>query len=422
MPHPSTLTIDLDAIARNHAVLRRVLGQSVGLCAVLKADAYGLGAQRLARKLAGLGLNMIAVYHPHEARDLLKANTGVPILILSPAAPIRRDDPLFIALSRGRVHLTVHDHDSLTNAASTADTLGTTVPVHIEIDTGIGRAGVRLDHAREIIERALAHPRLALAGLSTHFTTADRSAVLTREQADAFRAALPETLPPRCVLHAANSFAAFRDTGLHLNMARVGLALFGYAGEEFADPSEVEFFDAARDLEPACSWTSTLAQVKRLAPGESVGYGATWRAPDKSEQRGALVGTVPVGYADGLPLALSSDHDTGAPRARLRLLSPEGDPVEAPIVGRVSMDQTVIDLTEAERRLIAAPRAGDAVEIIAADRTAPNHLPRLARAAGTITHELLCRLSPAIERRYTASAPAVEPAPAPRRHGAVTGV
>ncbi len=170
-------------------------------------------------------------------------------------------------------------------------------------------------------------------------------------------------------------------------MVRVGLALFGYGPTEFADPEEFEFAEEAARLTPAVRWLSRIVQIKRIETGAPVGYGSTWRAP-----RPTRLGLVPVGYADGYPVALSN-------RAKVGVVTASASRAFAPVVGRVSMDQLMIDLTDLPEQ---EARIGSTVEVIGADPAAPNHLPTLAAQASMIAHELLLRLSARLPRQYLA--------------------
>jgi alanine racemase len=194
-------------------------------------------------------------------------------------------------------------------------------------------------------------------------------------------------VPQDCVIHEANTFGVFRAATYHRSMARVGLALLGYGAEEFSKPEEFAFAAEAERLRPAARWLSALVQTRTIDAGTPVGYAGTWSA-----QRSSRVGVVPVGYADGYPLALSN-------RAKMGVTLRSGVKAFVPVIGRVSMDQTMLDLTDLPE---GEAGLGSEVEVFGNDRTAPNHLPTLAHQAGTITHELLCRLSPRLARHYIA--------------------
>lgn len=397
VPQPSSrIEVDLSAITHNVGVIRRVLSRgregqrSPALCAVLKADGYGLGAARIARRLAGLGVEMVAVYTTDQARALVESNVTTPILVLMPVREIERSDALYRAASRGRLHLAIHDAANLATVSEIADRQGMTLPVHVEVDTGMSRGGVSPADATVLLERIERHARLRLAGVFTHFASANLNDEQTREQSEIFSKWLESVrhlIPDDCVVHQANTFAMFRSSVLHRDMVRVGLAVLGFAGEEFADDGAFELREDAERLRPCVRWLSSVVHVKTIEAGTPVGYAGTWRAPRRTR-----IALVPVGYADGYPLALSN-------KARVGVVLPDGRTAYAPVVGRVSMDQITIDVTELPGDFVSI---GSVVEVIGAERGTPTHLPTLAQQAGTISHELLCRLSHRLPRFYTA--------------------
>lgn len=391
----SRLEIDLAAIEHNVATVRRAcsasLGRDIGVCSVLKADAYGLGAARIAKRLEIAAVEMIAVFTPDQARALVEAAIRTPLLVLMPVRSFLRTDPLYRAVVEGRLHFSVHDDEQVSSLIKHADRFGVVLPMHIEVNTGMNRGGAKPDEAARLAARIAAHPRLVLAGAYTHFSSAESDDELTREQAAMFAAWLEKTAALRkgvCPSHQAATFATFRSADLHGDMVRVGAALLGYCAEEIADPENCELMEHARALKPAVRWVSRVAHItQRIEEGEAVGYGATWRA-----KRPTRLALAPVGYADGYPLALSN-------KGMVRVEAPGGVMMNAPVVGRVSMDQITIDVTDLPE---GAVKIDTPVELIGAERGAANHLPTLAHAAGTVFHELLCRLSPRIPRVYRA--------------------
>lgn len=398
MPTTSRIEVDLAAIEHNVRVVRsvlqrgadRALGPVPGICAVLKADAYGCGAPRVAKRLGIAGVEMLAVYTPEQARALVEANVSQPILMLMPVREMDRSDPLYRSAARDRLHFTIHDRDGLASLGSVADGFGMTIPVHLEVDTGMSRGGASPDEAAALAVRIHEHPRLRLAGVYTHLADAHSNAAFSAAQNEAFSRWLKRVegvLPADCLVHEANTFGTFRAGAAHRSMVRVGLALLGMGLEEFGAPGEFEFAAEAGKLVPAVRWISHVAHLKWIGPGATVGYGCTWRAERKSR-----IALVPVGYADGYPVALSNQ---GAVAVEL----PGGIRAFVPVVGRVSMDQITIDVTDIPDGQIAI---GSCVEVVGNDRTAPNHLPTLAKLAGTITHELLCRFSARLPRQYLA--------------------
>ncbi|MCA9293545.1 MAG: alanine racemase [Phycisphaerales bacterium] len=376
-----------------------LLGDRPKICAVLKADGYGLGAARLSRRLSASGASMIGVHTLAEARELVYAALNTPILIMMPVWSFTRRDWLYNTFSKGQVHLTVHDPQHLEAVIRIAGQLGIKVPVHVDVDTGMSRGAASTRVVTRMIKRALSDTRVRLAGVSTHFASSDQSPGMTARQAQAFRGLVERNahlLPDDCLVHAANTCATFRDARYHFNMVRVGLGLFGYARADFGNADEFSFLPEAGSLEPAVRWLSRIVHVKRVGPGMTAGYGATWRA-----KRPTRLALVPVGYSAGYPLALSNSGVVGFRASR-------GKMAYAPVVGRVSMDQVTVDVTDVPARFT---QVGAEVEVIGADAGAPNSMPNVAARAGTITHELMCGLSHRVPRVYTKDITADERGP-----------
>ncbi len=464
----SGLEIDLSAVERNLGVVRSVTGGDgakakgggsggsggAAVCAVLKQDGYGLGASRLARRLVGSGVEMIAVYTLDEARAIADALGNTPILVLMPVPGIDRMDPVYRHVTNGRIHLTLHSEDQLRQLAEMTTRIGTTLPVHVQVDTGLSRGGSMPADAHTLVQKLVATPRMKLAGLMTHFASPCCDAEFTREQARLFRdfvegikpvlkaavAAAGGTAgvgvkgpsavvaPHDLMLHAANSCAMFRARSYHGTMVRIGQALLGYALEDVPADERFEFAPAAARLEPATRWTSTVVHVGEIPAGWPVGYGSAWRAPWRSDGRKTKIALVPVGYADGYPRSLGGKpgggpgwvgftgrtwerRSGGEPDEGVKAPHPAGGEtgaeslptVYAPVVGRVSMDQITVDVTDvpdAYLRGVGRMEAGPEVELVGRERSAPNFISTLAAAGGSITHELLTRIGARVERVY----------------------
>lgn len=434
----SKLLIDLGAIDRNVGRLRAVITpddpkQHVALCAVVKQDAYGLGAARLARRLAASGVDMLAVYGLDEARALVEAPIRQPVLVLMPVSHVDRADPLYRLAVCGRLHLVLHARAQAQDLGALAGRMGLDLPVHIQVDTGLSRGGCLPDEAQGLLEFVAAAPRLRLAGVMTHFAAPAGDEEFTREQARRLRAWIERAKPtlaaaahkgagPRTPLlvHAASTVAALRSAPWHSTMIRAGQGLLGFGGEALRDEEHVEFAAAARSLEPCVRWITRIAHVQDVPAGWPVGYDRLWTAA-----RPSRIALVPVGYANGYPRSLGGVAQvrlTGALWDRARTSAPgEVAPQPGwagpttgghfvPVVGRVSMDQITLDVTGLPE---ASCKVGAEVELVGADPEAPNHLPTLAHAAGTITHELLCRVAPTVERVYVTSVGTAPQAPAP---------
>jgi alanine racemase len=240
--------------------------------------------------------------------------------------------------------------------------------VQVMIDTGMNREGVPADQVSRLLAEIDSQPGLRLAGVCTHFVCselADQS--LAHEQLEHFSLATRD-ISPAVMRHAANSGAIFNCPQSHLNMVRPGISLYGI------DPAGKPTPD--RGLRPAMKWVAPLLLVRDVKQGQSVGYGQTWVAGKDSR-----IGLVPVGYADGYLRCWSN--------SAMMLL--HGRP--AAVVGRVSMDCTMIDLSQ-----IPQARVGDEVVVLDDQPTSPAGVYALARAAGTIPYEVFCRIGPRVRR------------------------
>lgn len=442
MHEPSCVEINLSAIDHNMAAIRRLVGPDCKLCPIVKADAYGMGAARVARRLATAGADLVAVYSLPQAAELglgagahvgahlgshgggaqaasSPAALGVPVLVLMPVADIRRGDETSRMLLSGRLHLTVHDAAQLEALAVLADQYGTTIPVHLEIDSGLSRGGVRPDDAGRLLDRIANDRRFDLKGVFTHFANSRTDREATDAQLatfDGILAANAHALTPETDIHVASTYALFRHRRYHRSMVRFGLAWAGYGLEEL-DGGELELGDDL--LRPCVRWRSRVVQVKRIPVGTAVGYGSRW-----TSKRPSTIGLIPVGYADGFPVYrpggthpvpnpdASGDSQSianglglsGQKVAILREVT-RGSRTEivrefAPVIGAVNMDQITVDLTDLDLLTQRDGGVGLTVEIVSPDPAAPNHLPRLAARSGMIPHEMLCRIHPKIPRLY----------------------
>ena len=402
MPPTSAIRIDLAAIDANVAAIRRMVGPACRLCPIVKADAYGLGAARVARRLAPAS-SLLAVYSPEQALALAEERVGVPSLVLMPVRSIRRGDDLENLLVGGGLHLSIHDASQVETLAASARRLGVRIPVHVEIDTGLRRGGVECAEADSLLRSVIGEQALRLAGVMTHFSDSKRDPERTQAQLGAFDGVLASVeLPETCLVHVSSTHALLRHRRYHRGMVRFGLAWAGYGHEDLDVAARIE---GSADLRPAISWSSGIVHVKRIAPGDGVGYGSTWIA-----KRPTIVGLVPVGYADGFPV----ERGGGAGRVVLMPREPRDlRRIEAPVIGAVSMDQITIDLTDAIASLQPSAVRPDSmlgweVELIGTDPEAANHLPTVAARSGMLPHELLCRLGSRIPRVFVAGGSVTE--------------
>jgi alanine racemase len=240
---------------------------------------------------------------------------------------------------------------------------GEQVPVHLKVDTGMGRFGCRPDEARHLAEAITRSRNLRLAGTWTHFASADTDAVMTQRQFDLFQRVLADIGVDPGLRHACNSAGALRYPAMALDAVRIGIAMYGCEGD---------------GLQPVLRLRAPVAQVKKLQPGDTVGYGATWRAA-----RASLLATVAIGYADGV---LRSRANTGWALVRGR---------RAPLAGRVSMDAISVDVTD-----IPGVETGDLATLIGEDGGERITAEMVAGWSGSISYEVLTAIGPRVHREY----------------------
>ncbi len=365
-----TAEISASAVTSNLGCIRRLLPTRTRLCAVVKADCYGHGQDLLWRVLAP-GADCLAVATPDEALHLRQVGYEGPILMFfSPCAlqDSRELSGLLSELVARRVTLTLTCPEEIAPVAQAAKLVDQRVDVHVKIDTGMCRSGVPAQRAKDLIDRIRRTRELNLQGLYTHLATADEpDTQFVDEQIRIFRREVDQA-GQGCLLHAANSAAALELPQTHLDMVRPGLAIYGYQPRPFSPHSQ--------PLRPALRLTARLMQIKDVPAGSRCGYGLTYRF-----DRDSRIGLVPIGYGDGYLRCLSN-------QASMRVCGSQ-----VPVRGRISMDQTILDLTD-----VPEARVGDEVEIISNDPQAPHSVENLAALAGTIPYEITCLLGRRVRR------------------------
>lgn len=368
------------AMLHNAGVVRQHLSPGVKLCAMLKADAYGHGADLAADTLSNFCADdadrpppdALAVSSLDEAAALPEGS--VPVLVFRPLenAYIGRQRAKIEEAVRAGWVLTVCSTAAAEDLARIAVGVGKRANVQVMVDTGMTRSGVSVAGVDELLARVESRASLKLWGLCTHFASAENpESPFTAEQARRFADATDPTMAKiggRVVRHAANSGALFFYRQTQFDMVRPGLSLFGI------DPTGRP--NAARKLRPVMKWTAPLVGITAVAAGTTVGYGQTWSA-----RRPSTVGLLPVGYADGYPRSFSNG-------AKVLL---HGRP--AMVVGRVSMDLTTIDLTDHPDAVL-----GDEVTLLDDNPLSPVSAYELAKWANTIPYEILSRIGPRVKR------------------------
>jgi alanine racemase len=364
--------ISASAVRENLSLLRGLLRSETKICAVVKADCYGHGLKTLLDIITEQA-DWLSVATPAEALYLRGLGYEGPVLMFFPACSCAEGGELRDALRQlvaKRVTLTITAPREMPAIADAARAVGEKAEVHVKIDTGMARSGVPAERAADLVHRLRENGSIRLTGLYTHFATADEAdKSFAHSQLKRFLAAVDECggRSGLC-LHAANSAATIDLPDTHLDMVRPGIAIYGY------QPSDE--MHTRLPLRPALRLVARLMQTKELPAGARCGYGLTYNF-----ERPSRVGLVPIGYADGYLRCLSN-------AAAVRICG-----AEAPIRGRVSMDQIIVDLTS-----VPQARVGDEVEIISPDPAAPNSVENLARLAGTIPYEVTCRLGNRVRR------------------------
>ncbi len=373
-PMTTGLTADISAsaVVNNINTLRDRLGDGVKLCAVIKADCYGHGMRLLLPTLAQ-HVDHLAVATGEEALQIRRLGCELPLLVFTAisafsACPAGRR--MLAELVRKGITLTAASPQEAHDAATAAAEVNADALVHVKIDSGMGRSGVLPQGAPEVVAAIRKQARVKLMGIYTHFASSDEAdKSSTREQLAAFLAAVDASGGREgLVLHAANSGAAIDLPETHLDMVRCGIVLYG------CQPSDE--MHQRLPLQPALRLWGRLTQVKSVPAGSKCGYGLTHQF-----ERPSQVGLVPIGYADGYLRCLSN-------KAVMRVCGKY-----APVRGRVSMDQVILDLTD-----IPQARIGDMVEIMSDHPEEPHSVENLARLAETISYEIACRLGSRIHR------------------------
>lgn len=395
MHHDSTLQVDLGAIAHNVGVFSALVGPQSSVCGVVKANAYGLGLASLAPVLRDAGCGMLAVFRTEEALEVLQSAGSVPVLVLGPSRELHSVHPMAEPLRQGLVHLVVHDLGHAQALSRMAQSQGARWRVHLEVDTGLGRGGCAMEHASTLMRMIMDDESLELAGVMTHYASAGTSQAGTKKQFESFLQSLSgaHSIPSTCQWHAAATAGALQVPASHLDMIRIGLGWCGVVPGNSDLQSQLP-----EPLRPAIRWSSHIAQIKRVSAGQPVGYGGLWQP-----SRESVLAIVPVGYADGVPVHAGRRSGDAVDRAVVGITAGESSRSGesrwfAPVVGAVSMDQMMVDVTDAPE--LGRLRLGHGVELISADDHQPTSLWHMASRCGVTPHQVLTGIGPNIRRQY----------------------
>ena len=376
---PTWAEVSLGSLRQNFRTVQKHVGANVTVCAVVKADAYGHGAVECSRALEAEGARWLGVTSLDEAIPLREAGVHANILLMT--GFWRGEESEII-----RLHLTptVWEPWYIQSLDKAAATLGVALqPVHLKVDTGMGRLGVSVDQLPNVLAEIRAAKHLVLEGLSTHLASSeimDAPSVAEQERSfDSARALVREAGMEPAFVHMANTAAAISRRETWNTMVRPGVALYGYYLPFQRAGREVSGGTLRLPVKPVLTWKTRILSLRDFGPNQPLGYGATYvtKAP-------AHVAVLPVGYADGYNRQLSN---------RGRVIVREH---YAPIVGRVSMDLTLADVTG-----IPGVAVGDEVILLGAGEGLSVNALEHAELANSTPYEILCNISKRVPRRYS---------------------
>ncbi len=375
MPFSTWVEVDLDILDANLDAIRRDIGAEREILLVVKADAYGHGAVEVARAAAARGVRQFGVATLHEGIQLRDAGLTADIWVLSPLLPSEIPEALAHHLEP-----TLPSLDFARELSASMREGGGPVRVHVEIDTGMGRTGVDATEAVDFLTAVDALPGLRVGSVYTHFPDADGQDLgFARNQVARFHEVLAALearglRPPH--VHAANSAGMLRLPEGRFDLVRPGLAAYGTAPPNAVSP-------AALGLKPAMAFRSRLVQVRRMREGRSISYGRTF-----TTARESLIGVVPVGYGHGYSWLCSNRGSMLVGGRR------------APIVGRVTMDLTMVDLTDLALETGRTPQPGDPVVLFGTGDGGSIPIEELAGWSETLPYEVLCTIGKRVTRVY----------------------
>ena len=382
--------INLDFLKHNMQIIKKCTTPGAKIMGVVKADAYGHGVLQVAKTILENGAEWLAVSMLDEAIELRNAGIGAPILILSDNQPQCAETIINLDIRQG-----VYSFETAQSLSKAAEKLGKIAKIHLKVDTGMGRVGFTPENAPEAAEIIAKLPYLEIEGIFTHFAVADeyseKSNEYTREQYAKFyevcRKIKQEKKIDIPIRHAANSAAILRYPEMHLDMVRAGIILYGLWPSEETKITGV-------DLKAVMTLKSAVSHVKEVECGTCFSYGCTYRA-----ERKMTVATIPVGYADGY-MRIQSNKG---------FVYHENSGKKLPIVGRVCMDQMMVDASSAKES--GGIKQGDTVVLFGDYDGDLSRFPTaegIARIADTINYEVSCAVSRRVPRVFTENGKTVE--------------
>lgn len=369
---PTNAQIDLNSLVFNFHSVKNFVGQNLKYMAVIKADAYGHGAVPCSRRLESEGIDWFGVALPEEGLELRKKGIKKPILCLN-GFWVGQENLLL----ENNLTPVIYQIDKALSFSQAAKKKGLAAKAHIKIDTGMGRIGVRFDEVESFVSALAELKNIEVEGLMTHFAAADDLSEInfTSLQIQRFNEAaliFEHSGFTPIYKDLANSPGAVVHPASRKNMVRIGGILYGLGGDVLPEKAKKP------ELKPVMSVHTKIAHLKTVPKGETIGYGRTFKT-----QTDSVIGTIPIGYHDGFPRALSNQGQV--------LINGQF----APIAGRISMDWTLIDVTH-----ISNVKIDDEVVIIGTQGDLRITAEDLARQTGTISYEITCGISQRVPRIY----------------------
>jgi alanine racemase len=372
---PTWAEINLENLAFNFQSVKNFIGNAIEYMAVVKADAYGHGAVQCANKLEAKNIDWLAVVLPEEGLELRKSGIKKPILCLGSFWNGQES-----LLLENNITPVIYQKEKAENFNRAAAEKGLKAKIHVKVDTGMGRIGVRFDEVKKLVEILKPLKNLSVDGLMTHFAVADKLSEneFTTTQIKRFDEAVStfeeNGFHPK-YKDLANSPGAIAHENSRGNMVRLGGVLYGLGGDVL--PKEI----VKPELKPVMSLHTRIAHIKKVPKGETLGYSRTF-----TTEKDSLIATIPIGYEDGYRRSLSN---------RGHVIVKDSF---APVVGRISMDWTIIDVTE-----IHDVKINDEVILIGEQKELKITAEELAEKIETISYEITCGINRRVARKYVGS-------------------
>ena len=364
----SWVEINLSNLEYNILSIKKEVSPDVKLLAVVKADAYGHGAAMCAATLLACGVSEFGVASLDEGLDLRQNKISAPILVLG-AVPIWS----FESAIKNDISVSIYNDEHLEVAKKIYERNGKKLKAHIKIDTGMNRIGIQAENAIDFIKKVQNLPYIDLKGIFTHFADVENEEIFN-SQKEKFKNVIKNIDRKNLTIHCSNSPATFRDKTLAYDMLRLGIVLYGLTPLSYDNPAHIKL----PSLKEVMGLKGRITNIHKIKKGEGVSYGHTFIA-----KRDTIVGTIPIGYADGVSRSLSNKIKASLNGSEIKQ------------IGNITMDQMMFDITDA-----GDVKIGDIVTLLGKDGDNFYSVNDWAKILNTINYELTCRLKVRLPRIY----------------------